>query len=105
MTVRLTPLFKREDAFPIVLHVDNGPSIQRCGVQGLVEAPERRVPIVRVFALHVGMMDDQAEAGATRHRCPLQHFDIAVGIAESGDRGAAAILTSTYRRPGLAVDT
>jgi Protein of unknown function (DUF3616) len=30
------------------------------------------------------MMDDQAEAWATRQRCPLKHLEIAIGIVESG---------------------
>ena len=39
----LTRKLEREDAFPILLHVCNCPSIQRRRVQRFVEASKRRV--------------------------------------------------------------
>src|SRR6266487_4683348 len=52
------PSLEGKDALPVVFHVNDGPFIYRCGIQGFVEVAERRVPIVSVFALRVGMMDD-----------------------------------------------
>ncbi len=60
---------------------------RRC-IERFVEAAEGRVAIVGVFARGVGVMDDEAKAGATGHRRPLQHLQIAVGIAEGRDRAA-----------------
>ena len=48
-----------------------------------------RVAVVGPFAVRVGVMHEQTES-RTFTRCrPLQHLEIAVGVAESGD-GAAA---------------
>ena len=51
-------LLKGEDALPVVLHVGYDPFIQRCGVQGFIEATEGCVPIIGVFAYCVSVMDD-----------------------------------------------
>src|SRR5258708_4497722 len=69
--VAITPLLtliEREDALPISLHVHHGPIVQGRGVERLVEMTEGRVPIVGVFALRVGVVDDEAKAHATGHR-------------------------------------
>jgi hypothetical protein len=50
------------------------------------------------------MMDKQAKAGASRNRRPLQHFEIAVGIAECRDRTAADELIDADRLASLVVD-
>jgi hypothetical protein len=62
------------------------------------------VPVVGVFAYRIGMMDKQAKAGASRNRRPLQHFEIAVGIAECRDRTAADELIDADRLASLVVD-
>ena len=54
----------------------------------LVEPPEQR-NVVRVLAFGVGMMDDQAEAGAGARGGLPEHLAVAVGIAERGDGPAA----------------
>src|SRR5208283_5662006 len=69
-----------------------------------VEATEGCVPVVGVFAYRIGMMDKQAKAGASRNRRPLQHFEIAVGIAECRDRAAADELIDADRLASLVVD-
>src|SRR5580658_1528859 len=83
---KMARLTEGEDAVPVVLHVGDDPFIDCCGIEGFVEATEGCVPVVGVFAYRIGMMDKQAEAGASRDRRPLQHFEIAVGIAECRDR-------------------
>ena len=74
------------------------------GVQRLVEAAEVRVAVVGVFAFGVGVVDDQPEAHAAGHRGPLQHFEVAVGIAEGRDRAAADMFIDADRLAGLVVD-
>ena len=69
-----------------------------------LSSDRRGVAIVGVFAFGVGVMDDQAEARAAAHRGPLQHFEIAVGVAERGDRAAADVLVDADRLAGLVVD-
>ena len=86
------------------LHVDHGPSVGRRRVQRLVEPPEMRFAVVGIFPLRIGVMDDQAEPRAAGHRRPLQHLEIAVGIAERGDRAAADMLVDADRLAGLVVD-
>ena len=57
-------LFEREDALPIVFHVDHNPMVRCRGVQGFFEATKGCVPIVGVFAFRVGVVDKEAKAGA-----------------------------------------
>jgi CRP/FNR family cyclic AMP-dependent transcriptional regulator len=56
---------------PVVLHVVDGPAFVRCIVQRLVEASERRIAVIGVFVLGVGVMNDEAEA--LRDRFLLQN--------------------------------
>src|SRR5690606_25200353 len=41
--------------------------------------------VVGVFADGVGVVDDQAEAGAVAGGGPLEHLEVAVGVAEGED--------------------
>ena len=97
-------LLEGEDAVPVVLHVGHNPFIHCGGVEGFVEATEARVSVVGVFAFRVGVMDNQAKADATGHRRPLQHFDIAIGIAECRYRTAADELIDADRLASLVID-
>ena len=64
-----------------------------------------RVAVVGIFAHRVGMVHDQAEPHPTSaERRPLQHFEIAVGVAEGGDRTAANMFIDPDRLAGLVVD-
>ena len=58
-------------------------------IERLVELADLRLPVVGVFALGIGVMDDAGEARAGPCRRPLQHLQIAVGIAEREDRPPA----------------
>jgi hypothetical protein len=49
-------------------------------------------------------MNDQAKADAPGHRRPLQHFEIAVGIAECRDWAAADVLIDANRLAGPVID-
>src|SRR5712672_2189343 len=81
-------LLERNDHLPILLHVDHGPLINGSGRQSDVETAEMRLPVVGIFAFGIGVVNDGAEAYAAADP-PLQHIEIAVGIAERSDRPAA----------------
>src|SRR4051794_38498215 len=86
-------LIEGKDALPVVLHVDHGPLVHRCGIQGDVEPSEMRLAIVGIFSHRIGMMDDQAKPHTTgAERRPLQHLEIAVGVAEGSNRSAPDVL-------------
>ena len=98
-------LLEGEDTLPVLLHVDDGPPVHRCGVQRHVQFAEMRMAIVGIFAFRIGVVDDQAKSGtAAAERRPLQHFEIAVGIAEGGDRTAPDVLVDADRLASLVVD-
>src|SRR5688572_11515328 len=80
---------EREDLLPVPLHVHDGPALRLRLIQRLVEFSDLRLPVVGVFALGIGVMHDAGEAGAWSRGGPLQHLQIAVGIAEREDRAAA----------------
>ena len=86
------------------LHVDNRPAVDRRGVERLVEVPEMRIAVVGIFALGIGVMHKKAKARRRPPRRPLQHLEIAVGIAEGGDRTAADMLVDADRLAGPVVD-
>ena len=78
--------------------------LMRRASKALSRRPKCGVPVVSIFALGVGVMDDQAEARAPAHRRPLQHLEIAVGVAERRNRAAADVLVDADRLAGLVVD-
>jgi hypothetical protein len=79
-----------EYALPVDFHVDNRPFAFAGRYEGRVEASDGRLLVVGELALGVGVVNDSAKAQAAAHRCPLQHLEIAVGIAE-GEDGAAVM--------------
>src|SRR6185295_19367483 len=94
-----------KDALPVLLHVDDRPLVDGRGVERDVEFPEMRLAVVGIFTFRIGMVDDQAEPRATgAERRPLQHFEIAVGVAEGGDRTPANVLVDADRLARLVVD-
>jgi hypothetical protein len=58
-------------------------------VECLVELADLRIAVVGVFTLGVGVMHKACKAGARAGHRPLQHLQVAVGVAESEDRAAA----------------
>ena len=71
----------------------------------LSSRPMGDVAVVGPFALGVGVVDDEAEA---RRRCRrsvhCEHLQVAVGVAEGGDRAAADVLLDADGLAGLVVD-
>ena len=97
-------LSEREHTFPITLHVDHCPLVQSRGVQSRVELPEVRLAVVGIFPFCIGVMDDQSEAYAPAQGCPLQHFEVAIGISEGGDRATADVLVDPHWFAALVVN-
>src|SRR3954465_2913452 len=62
-----------------------------------------RRPLEYGLALRVGMMDEHPERWSTAHRRPLEHLEIAVGIAERRDGTAANLLIDADWLTGLVV--
>ena len=73
-------------------------------VEALVELADVRLAVVGPFALGVGVVDEEAEARAAAGGGPLQHLQVAVGVAEGGDRPAADVLVDADGLAGLVVD-
>src|SRR6185437_1485760 len=68
----------RKHRLPVLLHVDDGPTLRLRLVPGLVERTDRRLRVIGVFAHLVGVMHDAGEACASSCRRPLPHLPIAV---------------------------
>ena len=60
-------------------------------VERLVEPSDRRVAIVRPFALGIGVVDQKHESLAGSGGGPLEHLKVAVGVAERSDRPTADV--------------
>src|ERR1700735_993235 len=75
----------RKHRLPILLHVDDGPTLYHRLVERLIELADFGIPIVGVFARRIGMVDEAGEAQPLSRHGPLQHLKIAVGIAERED--------------------
>ena len=71
-------------------------------VERLVEPADIGIAVVGVFALGVGVVDDEAQGrGAVLHRGPLEHLQVAIRVAEGDDRAAAdeAVDADRFARP------
>src|ERR1700754_2925122 len=95
---------EREHLLPVLLHVDEGPAFRPGLVPCLVELSDLRWPVVGVFARGVRVVHDAGKARARACRGPLQHLQIAVGVAESEDRAAADEAVDAYRLAGPVID-
>src|SRR6266436_2926186 len=82
-------IWRREDHLPIALHVDDRPALGVRLIERLVELSYMRGAVIGVLALGVGVMDDPHESRTASRRGPLQHLQIAVGIAKRKDRTPA----------------
>ena len=73
-------------------------------VERLVEPADVAVAVVGPFALGIGVVHDQTEARPVARGGPLQHLQIAVGVAERHDRAAADEPVDADRLAGAVVD-
>ena len=92
------------DGFPIVLHADDRPTVCRCCVEAARELADVAFAIVSELARGVIMMNEQPETRTLAAGGPFEHLEVAVGIAESGDRAAANVLVDPDRLAGAVVD-
>ena len=70
----------------------------------LSEPADRGLAVVGLLALGVGVVDDQPEARASPAVVHSQHLQVAVGVAERGDRAPADELLDADRLARLVVD-
>src|SRR5262245_57052898 len=77
-----TPGSLRKDCFPVLLHAHNGPTSCFGFIERLVEAADGGLAVVGPFTLGVGVMDQAGKARAATGDRPLEHLEVAVGIAE-----------------------
>ena len=73
-------------------------------VERLVELADRAIPGRRPIRARIGVVDEPAEARAGAGRRPLQHLQVAVGVAEGEDRPAADEAVDADRLAGPVVD-
>ena len=94
----------RVDGFPIVLHADDRPTMLRRGVEAAGELADMTFAVVGELTRGVVVMNEQPETRTLTAGGPLEHLEVAVGIAESGDRAAANMLVDADRLAGAIVD-
>src|SRR5215203_5273059 len=93
--------YERKYAIPIVLHAYDGPAFRLGLVERFVEVADRRLAIIGKLAFGVGVMYQAHKTRAVASRRPLQHLQIAVGIAEGEDRTTANMHLDADRLAGL----
>lgn len=74
------------DHFPILFHVDHGPTARRGLIERFVEFADGRFAVVGPLALRVGVMDKQTETRPLANRRVLQHLQVTIGVASGKDR-------------------
>ena len=72
-------------------HTDDDPAAGSGLVEASVEAPDGGLTIVGPFALSIGVVYENAKTGSVTGGRPLEHLEVAVGVAEGGDRPAADV--------------
>ncbi|KAG0735899.1 hypothetical protein G6F24_018557 [Rhizopus arrhizus] len=75
-------LFEPVYPFPLRLHVNNRPSAALGFIQRAVQSSDAGIPVIGPLALRVGVVDDARKALASAGGRPLQHLQVAVGVAE-----------------------
>jgi len=73
-------------------------------IEGFVETANGRLTIVGIFAVGIGVMDDEAETRPRTGGGPLDHLQVAVGVAESGDGPPADVHLNADGFTRLVVD-
>src|SRR5262245_22057517 len=97
-------MLHRVNDVPIVLHVDDDPTPLRPLIQAAYQPSDLRVTVVGPLALGVGVMNEDAKPWSARARRPLEHLEIAVGVAKCDRWPAADDLIDADRLAGLVVD-
>src|SRR4051812_29508539 len=80
---------EREYRFPVGFHIDNGPTFRLGDVERLIELSDGGLAVVSPFAFGIGVVNDKGKTDARASLGPFQHLQVAVGIAERGNRTTA----------------
>ncbi|BCQ61850.1 hypothetical protein PBOI14_36000 [Pseudomonas sp. Boi14] len=91
------PGARRVDPPPFGGHVHQRPAVLLCLIQGLVQAPDLGLAVVGPLARCVGVVHQGHEPLATAGGGPLQHLQVAVGVAESQQRAPADDPVDAFR--------
>src|SRR5262252_7050029 len=95
---------ERKDSLPIGFHADDNPVPRLRLVPGAVELADVRLAVVGELALGVVVVHEEHESPSRPARGELQHLQVAVGVAEGGDRAAADAAVDADRLPRAVVD-
>ena len=98
------PFFGRVDDFPVGLHVHHRPALGLRFIERLVEAADGGLTVVGPFPPGIGVVHQQGKMSAFPGIGPLEHLQVAVGVAERGDRTAPDVLVDGNRLALLVVD-
>jgi DNA invertase Pin-like site-specific DNA recombinase len=96
-------LLEFEDAFPVVLHADQRPTIYLCCIESFVELAKVGLSIIGVLTGGIRVMHDQAKCAAAGLGRPLQHLQIAIRIPERRNGAAPNVLIDTDRLAGTVI--
>src|SRR5688572_2602889 len=73
-------------ALPVALHVDHEPALRSGRLQRSFQLADGRDAVISPFANGVGVMHQPHEAGPAARRRPLEHLEVAIGVAEGEQR-------------------
>jgi hypothetical protein len=100
---------ERKDAFPVVLHADDGPVVFLClvvkclgkGADPRIGKPLRRT--VGIFALSIVVQHKHHQSRAVTRACVFQHLSVAGRVAKCRARAAADLQMDTLRFTGIVI--
>ena len=88
---RTSLLRRRVNNLLFLLHVCNCPAFRLCFDEAFVQTSDAGIAIISPFAIGVSVVNVEAETRTTAAGGPLQHLQISVGIAKSGDGAPADV--------------
>src|SRR5262245_42322476 len=94
----------RKHGAPVVLHADDRPALGQRLVPALAERLQLVGAIVCVLARRIVVMNEEREAWTTAVPRPLQHLQVAIGVAERGNRPTADPALNADRLAFFVVD-
>lgn len=80
---------KQKNVFPVVLHINDCPSFCQRFIKCFIKVANRRFAIVGPSAVSVRVVNKQCEPLALPGSSPLQHLQVAIRVAESGNWATA----------------
>src|SRR5262245_52119764 len=77
--------FDGKDDLPVGFHAHDCPATRDGNVECAVKPAEPGAPVIGVFTLGVGMVQDDTQARTRTCGHPLKQFDVGIRVAESND--------------------